>query len=498
MKKYLFILIFLAIAGPALRGHAGNFYVDFTYDTLGVAPDGLSTSTAWTNLDSFTEVARNPGDVVWLRRGTASTTVTSAITFTSDGVAGNPIILAADYDNLWNDFSTSTQTFTVTVGSTTMAASAAITGIAAGDWIYVAGDHIEDWRNATTTGKDFAYEVRTVSADTLTLYLPYKGNQSGAGLSLRVMPDAPRWGDGVDDFDVQFATDNFWLVKGLEFQGHETGTSEDSGLVIDNSNNIEFFDFINTVTGGNVKAWIVGQGVAGITNINIIKTRVSKAVTAESTFLFATNSTGFLYIRDSLFRDTSATTANIFRSGTLNVVAYNLIFEFSNKVNILFSMTGMAATMSCKNCRFNNDFIPSSQNTNGPNAGVFFEDYNGALGDNRQYLGLSAANNEVTLSISTSTVRSGGGATSILANPSTKLSTNDSLYQMKLFEYPIYTDTTSKTYSMFFHSTSTAQWLSAPTASQLWIECEYWNFPSAFYPSTHIKKSYSIFTYYHS
>ena len=104
-------------------------------------------------------------------------------------------------------------------------------------------------------------------------------------------------------------------------------------------------------------------------------------------------------------------------------------------------------------------------------------------------MGLSAANNEVTLSISTSTVRSGGGATSILANPSTKLSTNDSLYQMKLFEYPIYTDTTSKTYSMFFHSTSTAQWLSAPTASQLWIECEYWNFPSAFYPSTHIKKS---------
>ena len=48
---------------------------------------------------------------------------------------------------------------------------------------------------------------------------------------------------------------------------------------------------------------------------------------------------------------------------------------------------------------------------------------------------------------------------------------------LKLFEYPIYANTTSKTYSVFFNSTSTANWTTDPTASEFWIECEYWAHP---------------------
>ena len=54
---------------------------------------------------------------------------------------------------------------------------------------------------------------------------------------------------------------------------------------------------------------------------------------------------------------------------------------------------------------------------------------------------------------------------------------------MKLFEYPIYANTSSKTYTMYFNSTSTTAWTTDPLTSiatgsstpELYIECEYYN-----------------------
>ena len=45
-----------------------------------------------------------------------------------------------------------------------------------------------------------------------------------------------------------------------------------------------------------------------------------------------------------------------------------------------------------------------------------------------------------------------------------------------MFEYPIYTDTTSKQYDVYFlGSTSTdPDFRTNPTVDELWVECEYW------------------------
>src|SRR3990167_9493093 len=117
IKKLLIILTFLIL--PQVAG-ATAYYVDFDG---GIDGDGLATTTSFNSLDRFTEVARASGDIAFVRRGTATTTQMSHLTFTSDGTSGSPIIITADYDNLWSDFSTSTQTYTLVTGSKTMTAS---------------------------------------------------------------------------------------------------------------------------------------------------------------------------------------------------------------------------------------------------------------------------------------------------------------------------------------------------------------------------------------
>ena len=51
--------------------------------------------------------------------------------------------------------------------------------------------------------------------------------------------------------------------------------------------------------------------------------------------------------------------------------------------------------------------------------------------------------------------------------------------QVKLFDYPIYTDTTSRDYQIFFKAgTTTVEFATSPTADEVYIECEYWGHAS--------------------
>ena len=106
--------------------------------------------------------------------------------------------------------------------------------------------------------------------------------------------------------------------------------------------------------------------------------------------------------------------------------------------------------------------------------GIFSEDHDGMIGDARQFTGFSTAEGTPIIQSDTGTVRSGGGDTSIKVIPSTDISTAYDLSRIKLFEYPIYADTSSKQYDVYFNSTNTANWTNDPTNSELWIECEYW------------------------
>ena len=112
----------------------------------------------------------------------------------------------------------------------------------------------------------------------------------------------------------------------------------------------------------------------------------------------------------------------------------------------------------------------------------FFEDDFGSIGLNTQTSNQIGSDSLSTTTESTANnLRTGGGPLNLLVLPptgtaNTGVSTNYFPYSfIKLFEYPIYTDDSSKTYTMYFNSTSTAAWTTDPTASEFWIECEYYN-----------------------
>ena len=73
----------------------------------------------------------------------------------------------------------------------------------------------------------------------------------------------------------------------------------------------------------------------------------------------------------------------------------------------------------------------------------------------------------------TSTLRSGGGNTSLLITPSIQIGTSEASRYL-IFEYPIYATTTSKTYTVYFKSNATADWTASPTAAECWLELEAW------------------------
>src|SRR3990167_89208 len=106
------------------------------------AGDTYYILNAWLDLDQFTENARSAGDKVIIRRGAVQMDDGTDLLFTSDGTITNPIIIEADFDNLWRDQVdlSATATATLTFGSKTVTFASDISGVlAAGDWIYASG-----------------------------------------------------------------------------------------------------------------------------------------------------------------------------------------------------------------------------------------------------------------------------------------------------------------------------------------------------------------------
>ena len=108
---------------------------------------------------------------------------------------------------------------------------------------------------------------------------------------------------------------------------------------------------------------------------------------------------------------------------------------------------------------------------------AFIEDANGYIGENYWTSLLFSTTSEKMAIQRTQNTRNASTYSSALVRPSIGVGNIRKSSMIQLFEYPIYTDTTSKTYSIFFSSTSTADWTADPTASEMWIECEYWAHP---------------------
>mgnify|MGYP001604990112 FL=1 len=468
--KHLFILFALVFFFPQSVS-ATSYYVDFVNGLNTNA--GTATTTAFGSLNQFTENARSAGDIVFVRRGMASTTNIVAMNLTSDGTLNNPIRASADYDNLWNDFATTTQTYTFAFASSTITASAAQSDVVVGNWLYAEGDCAETYNSLTKNNCPFAYEVSAVASTSITFYLPYKGDKTGS-VNVRKMPSVPQIGITTTAAQILSAsTDNYWDFKGFDFRST-------------NSNCM----FVNTSSPAMTVFDVIFQG-DGLT----------VCVTNNPNW-------GIVYSKVRVFN-----VSNGFGSGVASLRLYDFLFDCNNAAgSTMISQGGAGGVVelidgTIKNCATSEMGYGSSMaagrtymrnvkranlnnHSGAANVNIYYEDDFSIVGLNTQSSNQIGSNTTATTTMSTTTnLRSGGGPKNMVVfPPSGVANTGISTFYfpfsyIKLFEYPIYANTTSKTYTMFFNSTSTSNFTVDPLTStavgsstpELYIECEYYN-----------------------
>src|SRR3990167_2805364 len=284
------------------KAHATQYYIDCINGNNGSA--GTATSTAWLDLDQFTENARSAGDIVSLRRGAGQDCSDGTdLTFTSDGTEVDPIRIEADYDNLWSDFATSAQTGTFTSASTTILLSASYTDIVAGQWIYVSSED----------ARELSYQVDSILDNEIRLVLPYKGSQTGSGKSIIVMDESPTWGTAAQNFNMIPTTDIYWKMQGIEIASGDAA----GGINFQDNRGWVLKDMTWNVSCSECEAinWAADDGMY----LNIFKSHI-KVQNSNSGAIFSGNfGHGRIYIYDSLIQPGTAGEGLFFQSDTVEI-----------------------------------------------------------------------------------------------------------------------------------------------------------------------------------
>ena len=430
------------------------------------------TNKPWLTLDQFTENARSAGDIAILRRGTtAQYDDGTDLGFTSDGAFNNPIVIEADFfgssanglhaSDDWNggdQFANSTQTYTMVFGSKTHTASATISGISVGDWIFNTTDGDD--------AKEFSYEVAAVSGTTLTLKLPYKGS-TGATKTLKVMPANPVWGALTTAFQVSIDADNYWKIQGEEF----TGSDINGTIEVDTSFGIEFLDC-------NFKPDTLDTGMEFRfdTSVNLKKCRFDGGSRATTFGIRPNSSFNSLTFdaSDCLFEDL---TVGI-ESEILSLVRL-IDCEGNGNSQADISRNASPSFFGCKFFLRNFTFGTGTfevENNQFYGVRIISEDHDNVLNVTKQFLGVGIEDTAI-LESDTGTVRSGGSNISIKITP--QVNVGDKFYsRIKLFEIAFYAATSSKTYDIYFKSNATANWTADPLVTELFIELEAWGHAS--------------------
>jgi hypothetical protein len=147
------------------------------------------------------------------------------------------------------------------------------------------------------------------------------------------------------------------------------------------------------------------------------------------------------------------------------------------------------------NCDFSDATI-DIQHTAGTTGGIYVTDYNHARGDSRYLNKLSSdsANPIVFHSISlASPIRTGGGAVVAKILPSANVSTNEAMRIIPI-KINLHKSTVKKTYKVFFKSDATTNWTANPTASELFLELEFYDTSSHTYKRTDVSTGTLNFT----
>ncbi len=449
-------------SGSRSRSPLGTtYYIDSACATPGNGTTATCNGDAddsWIFLDSFTESARSAGDNVILRRGNASTTDNGTdLQFTSDGSHGNPIIIEADYVDAWGDFASSTETATLTFGSTTITMSASSTEIQVGKWIYAVGDD----------PKEFAYEVATTTNATVELYLPYKGAQAGSGVSIEVMLAAPKWNTVAGNIQWNFDLDDFWLVRGM----HIEGTDGNGVVEFDSSSGQEFYDSVIAQGSSNNSAMRASDDAP---TIFFKKLRI---VSAEQTLQSSIGTSGFTAtFEDCILLGVDETFGMSSFGQNLTVTDCNLDAGFAANDYFLGGSSAAKYTFSQVKTR-NNIYTRGTLGITSLSRAfhsISDEDSDSVLGVTKFFSELGVTVDTPLIQSDTGTVRSGGSNVSIKVSPGTRISTVSAFSRVKLLELPFYATTSSKTYTVYFASDDNIDWDANPTSSELWCELEAW------------------------
>lgn len=442
-----------------------NFTIPVNVTVGGTGGTSQELDGPFATFHQFTENTRSAGDIATCRRDmTAEYDDGGQLDFTSDGTLILPIVLEADYDDSWSDFANSAQTYTPVFGALTMTASATITGIVAGDWVF-----------NTTDGDDpreFSYEVKSVVTTTLTLFIPWKGS-TGATKTLKVMGSAPTWQTVSETNKWNPNADNYWKIQGIQIQGVRTSTT--SGLfdinagfawqVIDVtfvSNNTLSYVFTNTSTG--------------------LYLLILKCRTFDGIVLMRSAAAANYFVKDCFLDGNSVANTNGFNfSGVLtgNCEIIDCVLQGHTLDDIaMASGSTRAFKLKLRNTQLNSSVGDNINNSNGPGNEIFIEDAEGVISVTESMNVHASADFTPIFESDTGTVRSGGSNISTKVTPGTNIGPESIFSTVTMLDIPIFATTASKKYEIFFRPDATANWTADPTATQLWIELEYWGHAS--------------------
>lgn len=300
------------------------------------------------------------------------------------------------------------------------------------------------------------------------LFLPYKGDQAGAGKAMTNIQSPPLWNTIGGDFKWNLNLTNYWYFQGL----HPRGT-DSSGIADFNSNSgIIFKDFIFEGDGTTVTCLRVSDDQP---DVQVLKTRFFNYTDAYTSNVGQGAIVGLF--RDCLFDGNSAAD-----SVALTVNRWTLIevhdSEFRNHATADVEMVSFSGGSTLK---FRNVLLTSGtpildveDGEDGEFNRVLTEDYGGTPSDTRRFSYQDSAAATPILRSDTSKLRSGGSNISIKVTPSTKLGTVWEMSRVKLFDLAFFATTDEKTYTVFFASDDNVDWTVDPTTLELWIEADFW------------------------
>jgi len=455
-----------------------TFYADAdngsaSYDgTAASNMDPSSTEGPWPDLTYFTEdTGLSAGDKLILRRGMSGHYGgTGNTSFMANGDFNNPIIVEADYDDTWSDF-TSESGVTLNAASKTVSlpAGSVMGGLAAGDWIYNSGDSDDP--------RKFSYELESVTdaggftPDTGTLYLPFKGT-AGSGKTITVMPAAPVWGSASWAQKMQPNLDNYWLIRGLKLH-----TSNARAVQMTDCTGWQLEDVVFELhTDDDLEGFKCNGGAADVVF------RKCRWKSAKYGLLATTGSGAGSFVArmfDCLLDGSDkANGAGLLLRESSDFHCVECEFNNHAEGDIAYAkLLGVVVAyyrgrVWLRNCKLNSTTEIDSHHLS-PNGRIYSEDHDQDVQSTRFFSMLSSAEGTPAYQSVTGYLRTGGSNRSIKVTPSANLSTVYDLSLLKPFELPFYATTDSKTYTVYFRPTAIADWDDDPTASQLWIELEY-------------------------